>query len=671
MRFLSVFLLILISRLLLAQEADSLIYALKNAPEKSKAELLIKISKLYLRSEPKKSLEYIDNLIDISKKNADDTLQASAWALSGKAHYYLAEYDKALENWKISLQLYQQTNHKKGEAEQYNSLGVWYYSAASDYDTALQYYLLSLKKREEISDTVGIAYSLTNIGNIYYKQNRRDKAVESFERALHFAEIAQDKKITSILLNNLGAEYEEKKQYQKALDYYMRSVEIKKKLKNDISLAVTYGSIGSTYKRMGDYLKALEYYNEAVLILDKSSNKHYKAMMLNYMADVFKELKQYDKAIEYLNESLKIATEIEDKSIIKNNYYGLTQMYKLLGDYKKALLFQEKYIAVHDSIFNEESDRRMKEAEVKYDTEKKQKENEILKRQQQINALELEKKTNRQNYLIALSAIVFLLAAVLYNRYRFKQKINIELENTNNKLVKSENELKEHVATKDKFFSIIAHDLRTPLSSLSLISDVLDEDLESLSPKQLKYYLGSISSAMSSLLNLVENLLHWARTQTNKIEFNPEKLDISDIADRNIALVKINADKKNISLKNHIPPETFVFADINSLAAVMRNLLANAVKFTGEGGKVDINAQKVGDFIEISISDTGIGIEKEDIKKLFRIDVNTTSIGNSSEKGTGLGLILCKEFVEKNGGTIRAESEIGKGSRFVFTVKTA
>jgi len=633
-------------------------------------ELLKKAGKTAINN-PEKSAGLVKKVITSATKSGNDTLLAEAYSLSGKLRYYAADYDSSLTAWKTALQIYLKNGNDKGIAEQYNNLGVWYYAAASDFDKALEYYLKSLEKREQINDSTGIAYSLSNIGNIYSKQKRNKKAVESFEKALLYAENGNDKNIISILFNNLGVEYELEKDFDKALDYYLKSAKIKKELNYLSSLALTYINIGSIYKDTEKYDKALEYYRKSLDLLNKNPDKYYIGLLYNYMATVSKRQKKYGEALKYLEKSQNTAFEINDKILLRDNFKEFTEIYSKLKNYKKAFENQKMYIAYHDTVFNEESDKRMKETEVKYETEKKEKENEILKRQQQINELKLEKKTTGQYYLIAGTVLLLVLIAVIYGRYRYKQKTNLILEETNRKLLISEKNLKETVDAKDKFFSIIAHDLRNPLSSLSLVSGILDENTENFSEEKLKYYIGSINNAADSLLNLVENLLSWARTQTNRMKINQEKIDLREIVEQNIKLMKFGADKKEINIENKIEEGTYVFADINLLTAVIRNLTANALKFTGKGGTIKIYSQNKGDKTEVYVEDSGIGIAENDLKKLFRIDVDTNSIGNSSEKGTGLGLILCKEFTEMNGGTIRAESEEGKGSKFIFTLKKA
>ena len=653
---------------LFSQNIDSLENELKVSESEEKISILNELAKSYLTNNPEKSEAYLKQCFLLLGKHPNITQEAEAYSLSGKTQYYLANFDSSLLAWKKALSIYQVQENDKGIAEQYHNIGVWYYQKAANYDKALDYFLKSLRKREIIKDTIGIAYSLNNIGNIYFKQNRREKALEGYENALKYAQATDDQKIISILLNNLGAEYTYKKEYEKSLEYYFKSVEIKTKLNNNTGIALTYGSIAGTYNLQKKHDKALEYYHKSIEIFESTSGKYNLAMMLSVTAEVYREIKDYNKAVEYLKRAMSISEEINAKSLKESYYYELSDIYNILGNYKQAYIFQKKYSDIHDSIFSEESDLRMKETEIKYETEKKEKENEILKRKHQINELKIEKTKNRQYFLIAISVILLLLAAVIFNKYRYKLSLNTKLESTNKKLEKSEKNLQELVATKDKFFSIIAHDLRNPLSSLSIVSEMLDKDIDDIPQKKINYYLSSMSSATSNLLNLIENLLNWARTQTGKIEYNPEKFNLTKIINQNISLVKINADKKNISINNNFEPDVIIRADINLLTTVIRNLLANAVKFTNKGGLIDIYLTESSNNYKISIKDSGIGMSDDDLKKLFRIDIDTKTIGFSSEKGTGLGLILCKEFIEKNGGKIFAQSSMGKGSTFSFTI---
>ena len=232
-------------------------------------------------------------------------------------------------------------------------------------------------------------------------------------------------------------------------------------------------------------------------------------------------------------------------------------------------------------------------------------------------------------------------------------------------------ELKELNATKDKFFSIIAHDLRNPLQCLILYADSLYNDYDLLDDDKRKDYIHKFHNNTNLIAALLENLLGWSQSQQGIIEPHPQKIDLYALTAENIDLLKENAEKKNIAVSSQIKPKIYALADNNMIRTVIRNLISNAVKFTNPGGKVEISTaiSADGNAVDITISDNGVGINVEDLDTLFRIDVKKKkNKGTDNEKGTGLGLILCKEFVEKNNGSIRVTSEPGRGSRFTFTL---
>jgi len=228
--------------------------------------------------------------------------------------------------------------------------------------------------------------------------------------------------------------------------------------------------------------------------------------------------------------------------------------------------------------------------------------------------------------------------------------------------------LKELIATKDKFFSIIAHDLRSPLNQLLGLSEILQKEIESDRTAEVLKLANLMNKSAKSGRSLLENLLEWSRSQTGSINISPEVLVVSKFAKEVIALNGDNALQKSISIKNKINKYITAYADGNMIKTILRNLISNGIKFTQNGGEIILDASVSEHSVTVTVSDSGIGLAKDDISKLFKIDINPKTIGNSSEKGTGLGLILCKEFVEINGGQIWVESEIGKGSSFHFSL---
>ena len=235
-------------------------------------------------------------------------------------------------------------------------------------------------------------------------------------------------------------------------------------------------------------------------------------------------------------------------------------------------------------------------------------------------------------------------------------------------LKESEQRLHELNATKDKFFSIIAHDLRAPFNSLIGFSEILVKEIQNKNFDNVDEYANIIHDISNQSFSLLNNLLDWSMNQTGKFTFNPEKICITKLSNNLIDYFNNLALHKNITITSIIKPDLEVFADRNMLTTIVRNLISNAIKYTSKGGEIEVLGTADINETKVSIMDTGIGIEAEDLEKLFKIEETISTRGTDNEKGTGLGLILCKDFIEKHNGKIWVESEVGKGSTFSFTI---
>lgn len=272
-----------------------------------------------------------------------------------------------------------------------------------------------------------------------------------------------------------------------------------------------------------------------------------------------------------------------------------------------------------------------------------------------------------------LHNIIFHKANIINDNNEFRGIVGIMLDITERKsaeqdLQESEKQLIELNATKDKLFSIIAHDLRAPFNSILGFSELLIEDAKDIDVFESEEYLRLINTTTKNTLILLDNLLNWAKSQTGQIIFDPQKMNLSSIIRETIQNSNSAAKIKNISLIEIQSDDIEVDADKNMIQTILRNLISNAIKFTKPGGSINVSAISKQNHLEISISDNGIGINNETLKKIFDTTTNTTTKGTAEEKGSGLGLILCKEFVEKHKGEIWVESELGKGSVFKFTL---
>jgi signal transduction histidine kinase len=250
------------------------------------------------------------------------------------------------------------------------------------------------------------------------------------------------------------------------------------------------------------------------------------------------------------------------------------------------------------------------------------------------------------------------------------KKAELELIAAKEKAEESEIQLGELNATKDKFFSIIAHDLKSPFNSMLGFSEILNENFDEYDTQKQKKFISLIYQELQGTYKLLENLLYWSRSQRGTIDFKPKKLNLYLLVSETTELLIQLAKNKSINLINQIPKNINVEADRDMLLTIIRNLISNAIKFTPKGGEISMKATQTKDdkFVQILVTDNGVGISKETQSKLFDIGENTSTKGTENESGTGLGLILCKEFVEKHGGKIWVESELGKGSNFKFTL---
>ena len=261
---------------------------------------------------------------------------------------------------------------------------------------------------------------------------------------------------------------------------------------------------------------------------------------------------------------------------------------------------------------------------------------------------------------------VELISAIILPLTRVLERKLLEMEK--NQALK---ELEELNQTKDKFFSILSHDLRSPFDSILGFTEILKNEFEELSKEEIKIYLESLYQSSRHIYNLLTNLLHYSKFQLGKTEFNPKKINLYSALLDTIGILSGNALKKDISLLNLISQDVFVSADSDMLNSIFMNLISNAIKFTKRGGEVKVFCEAYENFVKISVQDNGIGIEKGEIERLFKLDYKKSTYGTENESGTGIGLLIVKQYVEKHGGTITANSKVGEGTTMTFTIPKA
>lgn len=597
------------------------------------------------------------------------TLNAIAWEYRNK------QANKALKYIEESLSEGQQKGFEKELADAYRVKASIHWNLGN-YTMATEYALKGLSIFESVQYPLGIANSYIILGNIYNKQGNTPFSVDYYKQALAiFSELGEQNRV-SACLNNLATLLTQKQDYAAALVYLEQAIQINKKLNNAQSrnsLIHNFNNLGYLYYKQGTYDSALINLRHAYSLCEEIGDDnafvflHETYLTYSY---IYFEKKQYEISLDYAKKALASAEQTEHKLSKRDAYKQLTKIYSQQKNIQEAHRFGQLYIALNDSIFNEESIRQVAAMQAQYESAYKDKE--IIRLQEK--QIQQQTKIDRQkliSYLLGVSFFfIVVIAVIFYRNQRTQKKINAILAGKNMEIERQRKALELLNATKDKFFSIIAHDLRSPLNSLKGFSNFLANYTEGMTTEEIKKIATDLNLSVNNTLDLTNNLLAWARLQMDKIDFSPAILDINEAIKGQVNLFEAAASLKNNKLTINLLPNLKVFADEDHLNFVLRNLIANAIKFTQNGEIFVKTIQKEG-FIEIAIKDTGAGMDTTFMEKIFSVGHKSSTLGTAGEKGTGLGLPLCKEFVEKNGGNIWVNSTPKQGSTFFFTLPTA
>lgn len=525
----------------------------------------------------------------------------------------------------------------------------------------------ALTLSEENKNVHVLVLLLNESGKVHAAMGQLDEARENYEQVLEYKDYVQPA-VEAMALFNLAHLYQLQGKYPEALADYKKSLAISRAVKDRESEARTLNDIGDLYHRMKNDDKALANHVAALEIRktlkdEKGLGESYNNIgILHYLAN------NTQRAVNNFDLALSAAREAQDQNQILRSYEYLSLCYARGNDYKKALYYKDQYIEINDFIQSEENTQQLLETQTRYVIDRKEIQIEKLLADRKQREKELETQKKFRNILIALIILSIIIAILILYLYISKRRSNKVLQAANNTVQQQNNELQELNATKDKFFSIISHDLKGPLNSLTSFSGLLINHFNSLSKEDIQTLAKDLDKSLKNLFALLENLLEWSRAQTGNIEFKPEAFDLNSLLKENVELLRGQAQNKSLTLEQTSNETIIVNADRNSINTVVRNLVSNAIKFTPPGGHITLTVKIDGSKIVTSVSDTGVGMSPEVISKLFRIDTKHSTKGTANEKGTGLGLILCKEFVEKNGGTISVTSVPGQGSVFSFTL---
>lgn len=539
-----------------------------------------------------------------------------------------------------------------------NGLNEFY---SSNYELAIDFYYKALSRAEETQDSLLISKVNHNLGMIFDELEDYDEAIQLFEKSLEISTLLKDTAQIARSYQNIAISYQNKKDLVKALRYNNLAHHLAI-LRNDTTMIIdvtnNFGTIAYDQHKIDE---SLEYYWKALGLYEKINDQHGIALSYNNIGLAWLDKKDYKISLKYFMKSLKLANELEMYDFTGDIYSNLTVYYEELKDYKNAYFYYNKYNEVYDSLIGEKKNKTIRQIQAKFNQDKNIREMENLKQTNQAQLDSIHSARLVQIYLISIALLVVGLFVALFYLFYKEKRLATELKN---KSV----ELRELNISKDKFFSIIAHDLKNPFSVLVSYTSLLKSDLELFSKEELKQIISDLNSASENGFNLLQNLLLWTRSQTKRIHIFKTNFQLIEIIENVKALVDLNLIDKDQRLEIETENNLMVYADKDMVATVFRNLIFNAVKFSPKGSLILIKAFLTDSYAQIDVIDNGVGIPPGSIEKIFSIENSSATHGTEGEAGSGLGLVLCQEFVVKNDGKIWVESTPGKGSVFSFTL---
>ncbi len=653
---------------------------------------------------------------ELNKSHHDTTLIQIHLKLSGI--WMLKDYNKALFHAREAVLLADQKEDAGRQFLTHRNLGL-ILNLSGDYTSAIQQETQAIQYAIKLGDTTNLGLSYSNIGNYYHEMGVYDEAYYYLTRAYRILQKGVVSKLDSIYMNialhNIGRVFKELGQYETAEQHLKLSRKVSRQL-NDVEAEPYYfdemgdiklrlhqydsalyylmnarnegililkekpsstvaevlpkimAKIALAYLRQKKFDSALVYYDSARLYHERTSNQYGIADASLGRGMVFIELGKYNDAEALILTALKNAQQLNARLLAVKCYEQLARLYELKKDFEKAIRWYRSHQQLRDSLFSISMQQKLFRDQVRFETEEKDDIITSLMKLEEMRKSEIKKQEFIRNILVVVVALTAILLLTVYRSGQRRRRINMLLLQHQEETEKRSQELEQLNQVKDKFFSIISHDLRSPINALAGILDLMDKG--AIRPEEMPQAISELRKRFVHTRNLLNNLLDWTLLQMDKLNLQASTINLHEITNENIELMN-SVHEKKIDIKNEVPANALAHADRNTINLVIRNLLTNAIKFTNEGGEIVITATDSPSHWTVSVRDNGIGMSEEIRNKLFdKINPYSTR-GTANEKCTGLGLILCKEFVEKNNGRIWVESEEGKGSTFSFTVPKA
>ncbi len=631
------------------RSADSLLGILKTEKgDTNKVKTLNALGGAFYRNNKyDSSLFYSKQGKELAEKIGFEKGLADAYSTLANTSAYKGNYNEAIDNANKAIAISLKIGYSACLASSLNILGLTYMGQGEN-PKALAALFEGLNTFKKEGNKKGMCSCMGNIALIYYAERNDTAALHYDTIALAATKELGYEQATAIIEGNIGILYSDMGNENKATQYYLQSLAIDQKLGYDIGLATNYDNLAGIYTRKGNFNGALNYERKSLDIMRKVGKENDIGTIYNTAGDIYYKQKNYALSRLYHDSALALSKRIGTRGTSADAYFAFSQIDSAQGDFKTSKEDYKKYIIYRDSLTNEATIKKTTQTEMNYAFDLKTDSAKAV--QDKLNAIEAAEKGRQEvirNAFIGGFLLAFTASGIFFMQRR--------------RIAKDRKLLKESNDIKDKLFSIISHDLRSPLISIEATIPLLQE--EDLPKETSSTLMKNLEQSTYSTLNMLDNLLQWSFSQMKGMKIEKAKVNLGEIANENVTLYHEQAAQKGIKLNTKLHSGTEVFADMNIVRLVMRNLLNNAIKYTDSGGTISLATFNENGNAGFTVSDTGIGIPEEILKNIFMLgDRKKMRLGTAEEKSSGLGLALCNELLQKSGGEIKIESAEGKGT---------
>lgn len=615
--------------------------------------------------------QYSRQALQLAERNNWNWALATAYKQIGFLATLSGDYTRAIRYDNLALDLVSRLNDSTAISETLNFLGNDY-SDLGLYDQAYYYFTQSYRVGRSINDSLRMAIAIHNLGGVFRSLDQHEIALNYFDLSKRISDEIGDQDGLAYSLMETGTVYLRKKDLVKAEIYFDDALHELRKRKLTVIEPRVLSYLGQLQAAQGHFDLALAYYDSAEWLHNRTDNEFGRAEIGLEKGKVYSLQKKYGEARRYIEASLATARQLNARKLQMDCSDALAQVEEASGHYADAVVHLKNHRVLRDSLYNSGIMTKLFREQVRYATELKDEKIAELSRLQAEREMELKRQATllqRQetirNILVVVVALTAILLYTIYRSGQRRKRINELLLQHQNDLKKRSVELEKLNAVKDRFFSIISHDLRSPINALAAILDLLAH--RQISAEELTRVARDLQKQVNHARALITNLLDWALLQMDNLSIQTVPIDLRAVCEETRTLLSA-IHSKEIAIHNQIEAGCIAQGDANMITLVFRNLISNAIKFTDNGGEIHIRCVPEGSLYRVSVADNGVGIPDDIQAHLFDKTASYSTRGTANEKGTGLGLILCKEFVERNGGKINFSSVPGQGSTFFFTI---